>query len=827
MRTMTRAVWMSLILVPLVFGSGRRLTTETNPAISPGPAQRQEPSGRIDTSASNQREFIDSNCVACHNEQLLTSGLTLDGIDVERVGANAEVWEKVLHKVGTGQMPPMGMPRPDEAAANAILSWLETELDLAAVANPEPGSVGVHRLNQTEYANAVRDLLGLEVDGNSLLLPDEADSGFDNIASNLPLSPTHLERYMSAARKISRLAVGDLTMGIVPGFKQYAVSEVLDQDVRVSEDLPFGSRGGAAVRHHFPLDGEYVIRVRLRRQAYDYIMGMGSAQNIDVRIDGRRVHRFTVGGEAPGLPGPLTWTGAIVGDLDWEQYMHEADAGLDVRVAVQAGTRTVGVSFVDTPWEDEGFLQPRYGMRTFGRHFDELYDDNAAVARVDIGGPYFPGGPGDTPSRRAVFLCRPTSVQEENPCARTILSRLARRAYRRPVTEDEVQTLLGFYRTGRGKGDFDTGIQKAIERLLVSFNFIFRIERDPQDVAPGTVYQISQLELASRLSFFLWSSIPDEELLGVATRGELRNDGVLEHQVRRMLDDPRSRALVDNFANQWLTVRRVHAWQPDPARFDFFDENLRHAFLEETELFLDSQLGEDRSVVELLSADYTFVNERLARHYEIPGVYGERFRRVTLNGTERGGLLGQGSILMVTSYPDRTSPVVRGVWLLENILGMPPPPPPPTVPALEPRSEDGRARSMREQMELHRRNPACAVCHVRIDPVGFALENFDAVGRWRVEADGLPIDASSVFADGTAIEGVAGLRRFLLRNQESFVRTFTEKLLTYALGRTIEYYDHAAIREIQRKSADTDYRWSSIILGIVESTPFQMRRTAS
>ena len=472
----------------------------------------------------------------------------------------------------------------------------------------------------------------------------------------------------------------------------------------------------------------------------------------------------------------------------------------------------------------KGFFQPRYGMRTFGRHFDELYDDNAAVASVDIGGPYLSGGAGDTPSRRAVFVCRPTSAEEEAPCARTILSRLARRAYRRPVTEEEVETLLGFYQTGRSKMNFESGIQKAIERLLVSFNFLYRIERDPPGAETGAVHQISQVELASRLSFFLWSSIPDNELLDVALRGELRDPVVLERQVRRMLNDPRSRALVDNFAGQWLTVRRVHAWQPDPSRFDLFDENLRHAFLEETALFLDSQLREDRGVVVMLGADYTFVNERLARHYEIPGVYGERFRKVTLDGAGRGGLLGQGSILMVTSYPDRTSPVVRGVWLLENILGTPPPP---SVPALEPKTEDGQLRSMKEQMALHRANPACAVCHVRIDPVGFALENFDAVGRWRTERDGIPVDAIGVFADGSQIEGIEGLRKFLLTHREDFVKTFTEKLLTYALGRTIEYYDHPAIRKIMREAADTDYRWSSIILGIVDSTPFQMRRTAS
>jgi hypothetical protein len=743
------------------------------------------------------------------------------------VDANPLLWEKVLHKLGTGEMPPMGMPKPEATSFETMVSWLESSLDRAADVNPDPGRVDVHRLNRTEYTNAIRDLLALEIDGKAFLLPDEADSGFDNVAASLTMSPAHPERYMSAARKISRLAVGDPTMGEVPDFDLYQVPGLLVQDGPVSEDLPFGSRGGAAIRHHFPLDGEYVIRVRLRRQIYDYIVGMGNSQKLDIRIDGKQVARFTVGGAAPGVAGPLTWVGEIVGETAWELYMHDADDGLEVRVPVQAGTRTVGVSFIDTPGQPEGFPQPVMEERDFGRSFDEQYDGPASVDTVTIGGPYQPEGPGHTPSRRAVFLCQPDGVADEASCARTILSALARRAYRRPATEKEIQTLVGFYDQDRGKGSFESGIQAALERLLMSFNFLFRIEEVPAALAPGTVYQVSDLDLASRLSFFLWSSIPDDELLDVAVRGELTDPDVLERQVRRMLADPRSRTLVDNFASQWLTVRKAHTWQPDPAGFPFFEENLRQALIEETELFMDSQLRADRSVVDMLSADYSFINERLARHYGIPGVYGERFRRVTFDDGIRGGLLGQGSVLMVTAYPDRTTPVVRGLWLLDNMLGMEPPPPPPNVPDLKSSGEERGVLSIRDQMARHRQNPACAICHVRMDPLGFALENFDAVGRWRTEADGIPIDASAVFVDGTAIEGVGGVREFLLDHRQDFIKSLTSRLLTYALGRRVDYTDNPSIRKVLRESADTDYRWSSIILGIVRSTPFQMRRTAS
>jgi mono/diheme cytochrome c family protein len=805
------------------------LSLAFHPEQAPNPRAEATRAGH---QSSAPRDFIDQHCTACHNDRARTAGLTLSGIDVNDVRPNAEVWEKVLHKLRTGQMPPAGRPEPDRAASNAMMSWLSTSLDAAAAASPNPGRVGVHRLNRTEYANAIRDLLGLEVDGKALLLPDEADEGFDNVAASLALSPAHLERYLAAARDISRLAVGDETLGRVASSAMYRVPKLLEQDVRVSEGMPFGSRGGIAVRHNFPLDGEYVFKVRLRRQIYDYIIGMGHAQQLDLRIDGKRIKRFTVGGEGKGTPGPLTRNGEIVGDTEWELYMHAADAGLEMRTAVPAGPHLISVSFVDSPWEPEGVAQPL--QVDFGRGSDEQYDGYAAVDALSIHGPYQPRGSGDTPTRRTVFVCTPKDAADEAPCAKKILSTLARRAYRRNVTADEIQTLLTFFEATRKQRGFEAGIQAAVERMLVSFNFLFRIEKDPSNAKPGTVYRLSDVDLASRLSFFLWSSIPDEELLTTATRGRLKDPAVLEQQVRRMLRDPRSKALVESFGNQWLGVRKASSVLPDPNIFPEFDENLRDAFLKETVLFLENQLRDDRSILDLLNADYSFLNERLAQHYGVPNVYGERFRKVTFTDGTRGGLLGQGSILMATSYPDRTTPVLRGVWILD-LLGMPPPPPPPDIPDLEPKAADGRVISIREQMELHRQNPACASCHVRMDPLGFAMENFDAIGRWRTQADGIPVDASAVFADGTPLDGVRGLRTFLLKNRDNYVHAFVGRLLTYALGRHVDYRDQPSIRKIARDAAAPrlaggsdarsgqagDYRWSAIVLGIVNSAPFR------
>ena len=774
-------------------------------------------------SAQTTTAFLAQHCLACHNDRARTGGLSLDGVDGSNPAANGELWEKVLHKLRTRQMPPAGRPRPDPAAVHAVTAALETALDRAAATHPQPSPIDAHRLNRTEYANAVRDLLAVEIDARAILLPDEADEGFDNIAASLAVSPAHLERYLTAAREISRLAVGDSSFASAPASALYRVPKLLEQDTRTDDAQPFGSRGGLAVRHAFPLDGEYTFTIRLRRQIYDYIIGMGHAQLLDVRIDGTRVMRFTVGGEAKGVTGPLTWNGEIVGETPYELYMHAADQALDVRVPVKAGTHLVSVSFVGDTWEPEGVPQPL--QVDFGRGSDEQFDGYAGVDSVAIAGPYKAGGPGDTPSRRAIFVCRPASPAEEAPCARRILLRLARRAYRRPATEPEVRTLLQFYDAGRKARGFDAGIQSAIERMLASFNFLMRVERQPATAKPGAPYRLGDLDLASRLSFFLWSSIPDDRLLTLAERGRLHDPAVLAQEVERMVRDPRASALVDSFALQWLGMRKAQSWIPDPNVFPEFDENLRRAFIAETSRFVESQLREDRSVLDLIRADYSFLNERLAQHYGVPGISGDRLRRVTFADGLRGGLLGQGGILMVTSYPDRTTPVLRGAWVLENLLGMPPPPPPTDVPTLEARTADGRLMSIREQMEVHRRSPACAVCHVRMDPIGFALEHYDAIGRWRTTSAGVPIDARSTFADGTPIDGARGLRAFVLERRDDYVHTFVEKLLIYALGRRVDYRDQPAVRAISREAAVSGYRWSAIVAAIVKSAPFQMRMT--
>jgi mono/diheme cytochrome c family protein len=798
--------------------AARRLQNAT-PASRSTIGSQPQPSSPGSPTVLPPRAVLDKYCVTCHNDRLKTAGLVLNRMNIGHIGDGAEVWEKVARKFRTQEMPPPGLPRPDQATYGAMVAWLENALDAAAKANPTPGRVAVHRLNRTEYANAIRDLLGLEIDAQALLAADEPDhQSFDNIASVLSVSPALLDGYLSAAAKVSRLAVGDPT--IIPVVDTYSVPTGLVQDDRTSEDLPFGSQGGTLIRHHFPLDGEYTIKVRLRGQIYRYLIGMGEPHQIDVRLDGVLIKRFTVGGEGKGMTTPESFVGNTQGDPAWEVYMQTADAGLEVRVPVKAGTRAVGVSFVRDYWEPEGVLQPP--QRGFARSSNEYYYGDPAVAEVLIGGPHEAVRTDETPSRRKVFVCRPKDRAAEEPCAKNILSTLARRAYRRPVTEEDVRTLLAFYKTGQAEGGFDVGIQRGLERILAGPSFLFRIERQPANLAPGTVYRLSDLELASRLSFFLWSSIPDDELLDAAIRGKLKDPLVLEQQVRRLLDDPRSKALVDNFANQWLKLGKIAGVVPDANVHPDFDENLREAMQEETERFIASQLREDRSVMDLLTANYTFVNERLARHYQIPNIYGNHFRRVTFTDGVRGGLLGQASILTVTSYPDRTSPVVRGKWLLENMLGAPPPPPPPDVPALKESGTDGQPRSVRERMEAHRKNPACAVCHVRMDPLGFSLENFDSLGKWRTVSDGAPIDTAAALPDGTQFQGVTGLRQLLVSHRDDFVRTFTEKLLAYALGRGVEYYDLPTVRQITREAAASNYRWSSLIAGIVRSTPFTM-----
>jgi len=778
----------------------------------------QTPAPAASAPAAAPSDVLRQYCVTCHNGRLKTAGLQIDALDVTHVADNAQQWEKIVTRLRTGEMPPPGRPRPDAATYTAVATALEKELDAAAAANPHPGRVPVHRLNRTEYAYVVRDLLGLEIDGRNLLSSDAADQeGFDNVASVLSVSPALLENYLSAARAISRLAVGDpLINPIVDTFK---ISKALVQDERVSDDLPFGSQGGALVRYTFPLDAEYVIKVLLRRQEYDYIVGMGEPHQLDIRLDGVRVQRFTVGGEAKGMTMPENFAGNTQGDPEFEEYMHTADAKLEVRVPVTAGSHEVGVSFVRRFWEPEGVLQPP--QTGFGRTTNEYYHGHPAVEIVSIGGPYGKSASGASPSRRKIFICRPSDRPSEEPCARKILSTLAARAYRRPVSTSDVDTLLGFFKEGRAERDFDAGIERGIERMLAAPSFLFRVEREPAGTAAGSTYHVADLDLASRLSFFLWSSIPDDELREAAVRGTLGRPGVLEQQVRRMLRDPRSQALVDNFASRWLELSKLAGVVPDTELYPEFDENLRDAMERETKLFIGSQMRDNRSVIDLLTADYSFLNERLAAHYGIRDIYGNQFRRVTFTDGARGGLLGQASVLTITSYPNRTSVTMRGRWLLANLLGAPPPPPPPDIPALKDAGADGQPRSLRERMELHRRNPACASCHQRMDPLGFALENFDAVGKWRTVSDGAPIDPSASFPDGTRFEGVAGLRRLLAAHREDFVRTLGGKLLAYAIGRGLDYRDMPAVRGIARDAASDD-SWSSIVTAIVRSAPFSL-----
>ena len=782
------------------------------------PAAQGQSLNPVSSHDPSYQELVGRYCVTCHNEQLRTGGLVLSRLDVAKAGQAPEVWEKVVKKLRTGAMPPEGMPRPDETAYDAFATYLETELDKAAAANPNPGRPVLQRLNRVEYTNAVRDMLAVDIDGETLLPADDSRHGFDNVGDVLTVSPALLERYMSAARQISRLAIGN--SDVAPVVESYNVAKYYQQEDRMNEDLPFGSRGGIAVRHHFPVQGEYVINVRLERNSRDYIKGLFEPHQLDVRLDGDRLQLFTIGGENYGRSAPIFSNNAM-GDREQDIYERNADDILEVRFSAEAGPQLVGVNFLKETSMPEGPRRTR--MSKYDLH--NYKGGEPGVAGVSIGGPHNSKGMGETPSRRTIFVCRPATVEEEEPCAREILSKLARRAYRRPVAEKDIRTLLDFYESRHDQG-FEAGIGAALERILVGPEFLYRVERDPQNAEPNTAYPVSDLELASRLSFFLWSSLPDAQLLDLAERGRLRDPDVLDREVRRMLADRRSSALVSNFAAQWLQLRSLRAINPDQDVFPYFDENLREAFRQETELFFESLLREDRSVLDLLSADHTFLNERLARHYGIPDVYGSHFRRVELNGEGRKGLLSKGSILAVTSYANRTSPVLRGKWVLENILGTPPPPPPPNIPDLVERSEDGKAFSMRQAMEQHRSNPVCASCHNVMDPLGFALENFDGIGSWRTTDADAPIDASGVLPDGTRFEGPAELQRVLLESKrEEFVATATERLLTYALGRGVEPYDAPAVRSIIREAARSDYSWSSLLSGIVKSTPFQMRRS--
>ena len=754
---------------------------------------------------------IDRYCVGCHNDRLRTGGLVLEGLDVSNVSAAAATWEKVARKVRTGEMPPPGRPRPDAATSDALAAEITTALDRAALAAPNPGRGAMHRLNRSEYANVIRDLLALEIDVSRLLPPDDSSYGFDNIAAVQRVSPLLMEQYVSAARKISRLAVGSADIRAVTHTYQTAPDHTQDYHLH---GLPFGTRGGMVVRHYFPLDGEYEFRIFLKRTAQTGIRGLAEEHDIDVAVDGTRVQLFRIGG--PDSYEQIGGIKTVVGVTK----AFTADEQLRVRVPVTAGFHAVSVAFLEQPSALVEDLQRPFLAGYRASPIDGL----PHVDRVAVSGPYRPTGPGDTASRRRIFGCRPAGPGEDVSCATTIASTLARLAYRRPVCEADLTVLMAFYELGHRQGGFETGIEAVLRRILVDPEFIFRAELDPDGVVPDAAYRLTDLELASRLSFFLWSSLPDDELLTVADAGALGDPAVLERQVRRMLADPRSAALVNNFAAQWLLLRNLGSAHPTPSAFPDFDDNLRQAFRRETELFVESIMREDRSVIEFLDADYTFVNERLARHYGIPDVYGDRFRRIRVADENRRGLLGHGSVLTVTSYPTRTSPVLRGKWILDNLLGAPPPPPPPNVPDLA-ENAPGAILPMRERMVQHRENPVCASCHARMDPLGLALENFDATGRWRATEGTTAIDASASLQDGTTFVGPTGLRTMLLSRREEFAETVATKLLTFALGRGIEYYDAPALRAILREAADSEYAFSSLMMGIVKSVPFQMRRS--
>jgi hypothetical protein len=712
---------------------------------------------------SEEQAIVNQYCVTCHSERLKTGNLVLEKLNPTQASANAETWERVIRKVRAGMMPPAGAPRPDRGTLDVFAASLETQLDRASAAHPNPGATALHRLNRNEYGNAIRDLLALDVDVSTLLPADDSAEGFDNVADVLRVSPSLMDRYVAAAAKISRLAVGDAAIGATTS--TYRTSSI-------SEDIPLGAPGGLAVRHYFPLDGVYSFKVKGGGGIpYD-----NRVSKIEVTVDGESVSLVEVG------------------------YYVTAD----FKLTLKAGSHALGFALLEKDPQEIN-------------HTWRVVPGNVSVTNVAIAGPLSSTGPGDTPSRRAIFVCHPQAGTDDVPCAKRILSTLARRAYRGPVTDGELETLLGFYQRGRNTGSFDSGIQLAVQRMLVSPRFVFRFEEEPDKIPAGAAYRISDLELASRLSFFLWGSIPDDELLNLASTNKLSDPSVLRQQTLRMLRDSRSDALVKNFAGQWLFLREVKN-APGPANTE-----LKQAFQHETELLFQSILREDRSTLDLLNADYTFVNERLARHYSIPNIYGNHFRRVQVTDPARRGLLGQGSLLLVTSVADRTSPVARGKWILENLLGVNAPVPPPNVPALEESASKNEPRSVRQQMELHRRNAACAGCHKIMDPIGLSLENFDLTGKWRDADQGVRIDASAELVDGTKLNGPASLRAALLDRSDVFLTTMTEKLMTYGLGRGVRYFDMPAVRNIVREAGKNDNRFSSFVLGIVESTPFQMR----
>ena len=775
------------------------------PAAPTGVQQTSSP--EVAPAIAAPRAVLDQYCVTCHNQRLKTAGLALDALDLAELADHAEVWEKVVRRIRTGAMPPVGRPRPEKAVSASIASWLENGLDRAALEHPNPGRPTLHRLNRVEYRNAIRDLLALEIDAASLLPADNAAYGFDNNADSLSLSPTLTERYLGAAAKISQMALGRVRGALSPD--TIFVPTDRNQGIRFSDDLPWGSRGGLAVRYEFPVDGEYLFQLRLNESGADGgIMGLtAEPQQLDVSLDQARVWSTNVGGPD-------------VAKQSGEERTKKTLEALQFRVPLKAGRHLVQVYFVQkTAALLEDLFDPYLRRDPY-----RAGNGEPGISSVTITGPDAPAAAAtnDSPSRARLLVCRPASAADEAPCARAIIETLARRAYRRAVTYDDLQIALTRYGEG---ADFESGLELAIRSILMSPRFLFRFEDQPESVAPNTPYRIGDVELASRLSFFLWSSIPDDELLTIAEKRTLSTPAVLGQQVKRMLADPRSAALVSDFAGQWLHTRNVSAFRPSPELLFHFDDNLRRAFERETSMFFESIVRENRSVLDLLDADYTFLNERLAKHYGIPGVYGERFRRVSLPADSvRRGLLGQGSILTDTSRANRTSPVSRGKWILDNIFGTPPPPPLPNVPELKEERDPAKVLPMREQMAQHRANPVCASCHAQMDELGFALENFDAIGEWRViDAAGTPIDASAKLPDGTTFAGPVELRKVLLNHSDDFLTTLTEKLLTYALGRGLEATDAPAIRQIKRNAARANYRIVPLIQAIVTSTPFQMR----
>jgi hypothetical protein len=787
-------------------------------AISPSVGQQRATTSGTTPAASSQRAFLNQYCGNCHNDDDKTANLSFDHADVDQPGKDPELWEKVTRKLRAGLMPPSGQPRPDRVRYDAFRRTLETAIDAAAAQKPNPGAAALHRLNRTEYANAIRDLLAIEVDAATILPADDSSEGLDNIAEVLGTSPALIERYVGAASKISRLAVGDTDISALS--TTYKVRTDLTQDRHI-EGLPVGTRGGILIKHNFPVDGEYLFKFSLLKVNFGpQYGGAAKDEQLEMSINGERVllrdlpsanYYYINGGGARGGRGG-------------------APQPLEIRLPVKAGPQTIAVTFMlrsNAPVDDlvQRFEATTADLQT-GVQFG--YTTVPHLASVEILGPYGIVGHGDTPSRSRIFICRPANANEEPVCARKILANLARRGFRRPVTEADLTLLTSFYKTGReGGGSFDKGIQMGLRRILADPEFVFRFERDPANLAAGSSHRVTDLELASRLSFFLWSSIPDDELLSVAEQGRLKDPAMLEKQVRRMLKDPRSESLATNFAGQWLFLRKLKTTGADQLVFPDFDDNLRQSFQRETELFFTNIVREDRSVFELLSADYTFVNERLAKHYGIPGIYGSDFRRVSLQNTPRRGLLGQGSFLMVTSAPNRTSVVTRGAWILENLMGSPPPLPPPNVPPLpENVSAQGVApvaTTVRERMIQHRTNEPCKSCHQLMDPIGLALENFDGIGRWRTIDSGSKIDASGQLIDGTQLNGSDSLRNALLKYPDAFSQTLTEKLLMFATGREARYYDMPTIRAVSRDASRNDFRFSSIVLGITNSRPFQMR----